>query len=181
MAEETPEHQEKKGGGIVKLAIIGVLLIVAAGGGFATYTFLIAPKLAPEDEAEMSELDEPGEYIPVAPVMVDFDDNFSNVIMEDPNLPASTLMYAVTLECNNQLTADLIMANMARFADMIAKLHDSRMRSELDDLKTLKNSIQNEIRQKSNAMLRQLQGGKGSEDILVTNVFHRTMIVDDKL
>jgi hypothetical protein len=89
-------------------------------------------------------------------------------------------MYGVTLECNNQVTADLIMANMARFADMISKLHDSRLRSELDDLKTLKISIQNDIRQKSNAMLRQLQG-KPNEDIMVTNVFHRTMIVDDKI
>lgn len=181
MAEETQEQnppENKGGGGVVKMLIALVLIAAAAGGGFATYSVLLAPMLADAEGEE--EPMAPKEYIPVAPVPVEFPEDFKNVIMDDPNIPASTLLYGVTLECNNQLTADLIAAHMARFVDMVATLHESRLRSELNDMRTFKKGIQSQIRQKANDILRQVQAAP-SEDIMVTNVYHRVIHVEDKL
>jgi hypothetical protein len=77
------------------------------------------------------------------------------------------------------VTAELIHAHEPRFIDMVSRLHDSRLRSELDDIQNLKTSIQREARQKANAILHQI-GGKHEEEPEVTNVFHRTLMVADQ-
>ena len=182
MSEEVKEGAQspeaKGGGGMVKIIILAVVLLGAGGGGFATYHFVLQPMLAAPDEEVM--VNDSSEYIPAVPAMLELPDNYVNVIMEEDHVPASTLLYAVTFECNDTATADLITLHLARFIDMISKLHDSRMRSELDDIKNLKISIQREARQKANAILKQLQE-KPSDDIMVTNVFHRMLMVSDQL
>ncbi len=181
MAEESKEQKSAGGGqsGIVKLVVAGVLILGAAGGGFATYKLVIA-KMLTVPEVEEEHAADPGEYIPEAPVMVDLPENFVNVIMEEPGIPASTLMYAVTFECNNESTAHVVEGHQQRFVDLVSKLHDSRMRSELDDIKLVKSSIQAELKQKANDLLHRLPG-EHEEELMITNVFHRTMVVDDKL
>lgn len=161
-----------------KLIVLAVVLLVAAGGGVATYWFVLAPMLS-EDGGEVVEAAE--REIPLHPVYVAFEDRFVNVIMDDPDVPASTLVYGVTFECNNQLTADLINAHLPRFVDMINKLHSSLTRDELDDTLLITESIQRQALQKANDILRKIQGEAGSPEIRVTAVSHQMFAVEDKL
>lgn len=181
MSEETPETQEqpseKGGGGIFKIAIAAVIILCAAGGGFGTYRFVLAPMLAPPETEEDRE---PKAYIPSNPVALDFIDNFVNVIMEEKGVPASTLVFAVTFECNNQATADFVSMHMARFTNLVNNLHQGRTREELDQLGNFEESVQRQLMQKANALLQRLQI-EPQEDIRITGVFHRVLMVDDKL
>lgn len=181
MSEETAETQEqpsaKGGGGIFKLAMMALIVLVAAGGGFATYQFVLAPMLAPPATEEETE---PREYVPLNPVAMDFQDNYVNVIMEEPGIPASTLVFAVTFECNNQETYDFIDMYMARFTNLVNNLHESTRRSELDDLREFEKGVQRDAMRQANALLQRVQA-EPKDDILVTGVFHRVLMVEDKL
>lgn len=183
MADEVNEEQEpqekpsKKGSGaIVKYGILALVVAVAGVAGFATFRLVLAPMLgAPEEE----EIEEARDLIPLNPAMIILQDSFVNVVREG-DLPASTLLFGVTLECNNQATADLISAYLPRFVDRINKLHDSRTRTELDDVLILKESIQRQALQKCNDILKRLQSTPDPE-IRVTAVFHHTFAVQDSL
>ena len=181
MSEETTEPSEqskaKGGGGIFKIAMAAVIILGAAGGGFATYKFVLGPMLAPPEAEEETE---PKAYIPANPVSLDFVDNFVNVIMEDKNVPASTLVFAVTFECNNQETADFVSMHMARFTNLVNNLHQSKSRGELDELSEFQDSVQRQAMQEANALLERLQS-EPNEDIRITGVFHRVLMVEDKL
>ena len=180
MAEEEQEQQPKDGkdgkgaGALIRMGIVAFVVLGAAVGGFVTFQFVLAPMLADEDGGEEAE---PKTTIPLNPVTIAFDDSFVNVMRED-EAPASTLVYGVTLECNNQMTADVVEAYLPRFVDMIGKLHDSRTRSELDDVLSLKESIQRQALQKCNAMLKKMQDDPDPA-IRITAVFHHTFAVQD--
>ena len=161
---------------IIRLGVGIAAILVAVLAGLLPFRLVLAPPLrAPE----MAEMDEDYDPIPVHPVMFMLDTAFVNVVREG-DFPAATLMFGVTLECNNQLTADLIGMHRARFVDMIIKLHDSRTRVELDDTLALKISIQRQAMQKCNDLLRRLQASPDSE-VRVTAVFHHTFTVQDPL
>lgn len=175
--EQQPEPQPEPGkgiGGLIRMGIVAFVVLGAAVGGFVTFKFVLAPMLAEEDGATEAE---PKTTIPLNPVIIAFDDSFVNVMRED-DAPASTLVYGVTLECNNQITADVVDAYRPRFIDMIGKLHDSRTRAELDDVLSLKESIQRQALQKCNAMLKSMQETPDPE-IRITAVFHHTFAVQD--
>lgn len=176
--KDTPEPAPKKGGIVGKIAVIGTVLAIAAAGGVATYWFVLAPMLSTdgEDVVEAAPRD-----IPLNPVYVALEDRFVNVIMNDPATPASTLVYGVTLECNNQMTADLVKAHMPRFVDMINKLHSSITRDELDDTLLITESIQRQALQKANDILERIQGEPVNPEIRVTAVSHQMFAVEDKL
>lgn len=181
MSDDAPEVQEeqesKKGGGIFKIAIAALIVVLAAGGGFGTYLFLLAPMLAPpEDEVDS----EPREYIPMAPVSFDFDPDYVNVIMEDENVPASTLVYQVSFECNNQGTFDLIERHKRRFTSLVRSLHLSQERAVLDDTASFEKTVHRIALQQANDLLTKLQE-KPNAEIRVTAVFHLNLMVDDKL
>jgi hypothetical protein len=93
-------------------------------------------------------------------------------------MPASILVYGVSVECNNAETATLVQTHLARFVDIINKLHDSRTRSELDNTLLMKESIQRQAVQKSNDLLRRLQE-KPRDDIKITAVLHQKFAVQD--
>lgn len=180
MSEEANEEQQQpeKGnrGNLITIVIALIVVIVAVVGGLLTYRLVIAPMLAPPEEATEQEK---YEEIPLNPVMVAFEDSFVNV-MREQDLPASTLLFGVTLECTNQETADLIELHRVRFKDMISKLHDSRTRAELDDVLLLKESIQKQAKQKCNDLLKRLMGDANPE-MRITAVFHSTFAVQDQI
>ena len=176
--KEAPEAEPKTGGMMGKIVVLAVILLVAAGGGVATYLLVLAPMLA-EDGGEVVEAAQ--REIPLNPVYVAFEDRFVNVIMDDPAMPASTLVYGVTFECTNQLTADIINAHLPRFVDMINKLHSSLTREELDDTLLITESIQRQALQKANDILRKIQGEMVNPEVRVTAVSHQMFAVEDKL
>lgn len=181
MAEEVEAPQEappaSSGGGVGKILAVAGILLVAAIAGLTTYLFVIAPRL--EDSEKVAEEEEQVEYIPATPFTIEFPQTAVNVI-RDGEAPASTLLFGVTLECENQATQSLIEQHRARFLDTINKLHDSRTRSELDDVLLIKESIQRQALQKSNDILQRVQADP-DETIRITAVFHHTFVVQDSL
>lgn len=178
MADEVSEEgaEEKSGGGVSKILLVLGVVLVAAIGGLSTYLFVLKPLL---DDTEVAIQVDPEDVIPFAPVELEFPQTPVNV-MREGQLPASTLLFGVTLECENFETAELVTAHRARFVDMINKLHDSRTRAELDDTLLIKESIQAQILQKANAILARLQA-EPSKSIRITDVFHHTFVVQDAL
>ena len=177
MAEEAKKTEEpaEASGGISKLLLPVGLVLVAAIGGLATYLFVLSPMLAVDPNEEQARAAE--DALPAQPVFVSLPDGFVNVI-RDGEMPASILVYGVSLECNNDATALLVQTHLARFVDIISKLHDSRTRSELDDTLLMKESIQRQAVQKSNDLLRRLQE-KPRDDIKITAVLHQKFAVQD--
>lgn len=181
VAEEEQQQEEVKeessGGGIGGIiAIIGVLL-VAAIAGVSVYLFVLAPRLDSGDDAVAGEDGDSG-YIPAAPAMIEFPTTFVNVLREG-EMPSSTLMFGVTLECENLETVALVEIHHARFVDTISKRHDSRTRSELDDVLQIKTSIQRQLLQELNDILERVQE-EPDEAIAITAVFHHTFAVQDQ-
>ncbi len=175
-AKKDAAPAEASGGGLGKFLLPVGLVLVAAIGGLATYLFVLAPMLA-QDESSVEAKATTDELMPSAPAMITLPDGFVNV-MRDGEMPASILVYGVSLECNNQATADIVNAHLARFIDIINKLHDSRTRSELDDTLLMKESIQRQATQKANDLLRRLQQ-EPDDTIRITAVLHHKFAVQD--
>ena len=178
MADEINKEgaEEESGGGVSKIILVLGVVLVAAIGGLSTYLFVLKPML---DDTEVALQVSSEDAIPVAPVELEFPQTPVNV-MREGQAPAATLLFGVTLECNNAETADLVSSHRARFVDMINKLHDSRTRSELDDTLLIKESIQRQALQKANDILTRLQENP-SESIRITSVMHHTFVVSDAL
>ncbi len=185
MAEETNEETEnqasKKGGLMGKLIPLAAVLLFLIVGA-AVYMFVISPRLAadPSDEAAAQDMESTNSDLPLQPAMVvTLDSNFVN-LMRDGDSPAPMLIYGVKLECNDQATLDLVVANQHRFEDMIMKLHDSRTRDELDDILAFKESVQKQALQKANDILKRLQGDNPAENVKITKVLHYQLAVQDQ-
>jgi len=185
MAEETNEEgqeQEPKKGGMLGKLIPLMAVLVFLGIGAALYLFVIAPRLVDDttDAAAAEEMDNPDGDLPAQPAMVvTLDSNFVN-LMRDGDSPAPMLVYGVKLECNDQATMDLVVANQHRFEDMIMKLHDSHTRDELDDILAFKESVQKQALQKANDILKRLQGDNPAENVKITKVLHYQLAVQDQ-
>jgi flagellar basal body-associated protein FliL len=185
MAEETNEEgqeQEPKKGGILGKLIPLMAVLVFLGVGAAVYLFVIAPRLTDDttDDAAAEEMENPDGDLPMQPAMVvTLDSNFVN-LMRDGDSAAPMLIYGVKLECNDQATMDLVVANQHRFEDMIMKLHDSHTRDELDDILAFKESVQKQALQKANDILKRLQGDNPAENVKITKVLHYQLAVQDQ-
>jgi hypothetical protein len=108
---------------------------------------------------------------------VDFDEMTVTVIMPSPDMPASILMFQVTLECTNAATAGLIEANKTKFAAKIRELHSYKKRAELDNPQ-LAQDILKAVVQESNALLQAITG-KPSEKSRVKDAYHVKFFVQD--
>jgi len=156
------------------LIVVASVVLVAVVCGILTYKLAIAPMFA-EDQPEEDK--EP--KIPGSVVSVPFEQGIATVIMPDPDIPASQLLFRVTLDCRNLKTATLIEAHKPRFEAMIHELHEFRTRKELTD-PLVKESIEKQALQKANEILRQLQE-EPDPTIEVIDVFHVEFLVHDSL
>ena len=181
MAEEVNEERPEKesSGAIGKIVLVLGVVLVAAIGGLTTYLFVLKPMLEEAAAVAASEQVSNEDPIPLMPVEVEFPQKPVNVI-RDGQAPAAMLLFGVTLECENEATAELVRRHQARVVDMVNKLHDSRTRAELDDVLLIKESIQRQARQKGNDILRRLQEDP-DDNIRITDVFHHTFVVNDPL
>jgi len=135
--------------------------------------FVLAPLFVAESE-------EKSYTVPKNATTVAFDSRFVNVVMPDPDMPASTLVFQVTLECLNPTTADLVIAHQPRFYDILVKLHTSLGREELNDSRSIMDSIQRQALQQCNGALVMILG-KEDPDYRITDVFHENFSVQDQL
>lgn len=182
MADEVKaEEQEKTGSGgggkLKKILVIAGAVILPVIAAAVVFMFVISPMLNKSNEDKEDEKKEI--KIPITVVTVRFDSAFATVLKSDPELPASQLMFTVDLECLNTTTQNLVMAHRPRFTHMINSLHEFRTREELDD-RLVKETIEKQILQKANAILRQLQE-EPTDEIKVTAVFHVQWVVHDSM
>lgn len=156
MAED-PKVEEggaKKSSPILKhLILLGIAILVPVIIGLLAYKFFVAPKLGMEVMVEAPVDDFPP--FPATMVAVDFDKMNVSVQTEDPDLIAPLLIMQVSLSCADDMTAAKIMEKKQYFAAEILKLHQGRTRKELND-PLVKNSILEQIRQRSNILLKRL-------------------------
>lgn len=166
MAEEQPqvEAQPPKKGGIVKTLIIVVILIVvgSALAVAASWWLISEPAAVVEDN---------GDKLSPEAVAIPIGQMEKTLVMPADHLgPASLLIVMLTLEANNQATADLVEKYKPRFLDMIGTVHEGLTREQIDD-PMIKESVRKQIELESNAMLRQMQP-VASPDIRITGVFY---------
>ncbi len=158
--------------GLVMIAVIGALLV---------FKFVVLPVMGGSDEVQPTTDDlEIPTMIPAAAVALSFDDKYVEVIMEDPDMPASLLMYAVTLICANQDTADLVEKHRPFFENMLLDLHESHTREELKETKSLvKETIQKRALQKANELLGRFE--EPSKDVVILDVLHTNFAMTDMM
>lgn len=183
MADEQKAPEAAEAGGGMKKMLRGVglivgVVVVAAVGGLAAFFFVLKPMLQADASAEETL---PDDLIPLGAVEVSFDVNFVNLIMPDEDMPTSTLLYSITLSCADQATADIINAHKARFSDTIVKLHDGHLRADvMTDPRVLKESIQKQVVQECNRLLKRLAPGPGAP-MEVLAALHTQFAVSDSI
>ena len=175
--ENNAEEEGKKKGGKLGLIIMLVIILIAAGGGFAVYKMFIAPKFA--DEEMLPEPEEPKNPIPLMPFNYEFAMSTVN-LMRDSDGESGILLYQVSFECNDELTKITVETYKPRFADMINKLHASRTRDEVDDILQFQLSVQRQMKQRANDMLKEMtpEDYEGPP-LLVTGVYHISCMATD--
>lgn len=181
MSDEQPVVPAPRKSSFVSMLIwLGVAGLVAAIAAVLLYVFVLKSLLSGGEGEELATA-QTGDKLNPDAVTVDFEESVASVKMpEDSQLPSALLSFAVSLECNNQLTADLVQKHKARFTDMINRQHEFRTRAELDDPR-VKAGIQKTILMEANTILKQLQPGPIDPSIRVTDVFHRRFLVTDQL
>jgi flagellar basal body-associated protein FliL len=168
MTDEIQVPSEKKGIAKKLLPVIGVV-VVAAAGAVAVYLFVLSPRLNPQAEGE--------ETIPQDAQWLELEEGVVSIEREDADIPASTLLYQVSLHCANEKTVGLIQEDMPWFLNMIRRLHSNRTREEVDDPLVVE-SIEKQALAKANNRLEQLQEAP-EEDVRVIEVIHKKFVVTD--
>ncbi len=142
------------------------VLLVMAIAALALFKFVVLPRLTGD-----SETDTGLEYDPIQIVAVPFDESYSALLMNDPDLPQSTLLYEVSFDCSNQITADLVTSHKAQFTNMLRRLHSNKKRDEVLDDPLLPETIQKQAVQEANSILIELQGNAIPENRIIS-VYH---------
>lgn len=176
MAEEKKpapegEGEESSRSPIFTIAIVAVILIVPTAAAFLTFRFA-AQALNP-DGRTTQQVDT--DRIPDTVQTVQFDQQFAAVLRDSEEFPASTFAFKLAFDVATPQTAALIERHRARFNAMIIDQHSFRSRAELDD-PLVKQSIQRNVRDKANELLRRLGA---SEQDRVIDVFHEQYVVQD--
>ncbi len=176
MADEQPKSP--RGGFKKKLLALVVALAMPAVAAAGVYYFVVHPILT-QEEARAG--DEAEDRISESAVTLSMDESFATVNMSNTDIPASLLLFKVSLECANQETADLVRRHEARFVDMINGLHSFRKRETLNDAR-IKEEIQQEAIRRANAILERLpRTANPNVDYRITDVFHQRFAIQDQI
>ena len=179
MADEVKEEKVRTPGRKKKIIVLASVIILPIIAAVVVYFFVIGPMLSGPSGVENEDEGEQEAKISVSVVTVSFDSQMATVLKSNPELPASQLMFIVALECNNQVTADLVLKHKPRFTHEINNLHEFRTREELDD-RLVKETIEKQILQKANSILKQLQA-EPDKEIKVVAVFHEQWVIHDSM
>lgn len=162
-----------------KLLGLAMALIVPALAAGGVYYFVVHPMLT-QEEARAGE-EERGDRISESAVTLSMEESFATVNMSNTNIPASLLLFKVSLECANPETAELVNSHKVRFVDMINGLHSFRKRETLNDAR-IKEEIQQEAIRRANAILERLPKPDASNaEYRITDVFHERFAIQDQI
>jgi flagellar basal body-associated protein FliL len=177
---EAPAKEAPKGSLMGKLGLYLGVAVVAAGLAVAVFLFVLKPKLSAEPGAEgkTSEAKKGGKEAEEKVTSFQFEPAMATVLMSDPAMPASLLMYQVSMECANEKTAAMVKEHKSKLASMLADLHSFRRREELNEPQT-KKSIEKVALQKANDIL-QTYLEKPDPKIKIIEIFHESFVVEDK-
>lgn len=179
MSEERNEGAapQAKGGGMGKLIALVVVLLLAVGGGFGVYKFVLQPKLGDEKEGKEEKHEEEGDKIPETAKNAPFDDFMVTVLPAEKSKPAPLLLFSMSLLCSNEECSKLVEKDKDYFKEMLLKLHSYKNREELDD-PLIQETIKKDALRLANERLRKLQM-KPNEEFKILDVFHTKWTVVD--
>lgn len=166
VAEETSSRSP-----LFTIAIVAAIIIVPTVLALITLRVATQGLIEPGEAAEQTTND----LIPDSIQTVQFDQQYTAVLRDSEDFPASTFAFKVALDVTTPQTAALIDRHRPRFNDMIISVHSFRTRNELDD-PLVKQSIQRSVRDNANDILRRLGA---SENDRVVDVFHEQYVVQD--
>ena len=175
-------------GSILRFIIPAVLILAAAAGGGATYLFVLAPMLHPEEHpteeetgghGQGAEGEDDEEEISLHSAVVSFDEQNVNLNREG-DLPAAIMVYKVSLEVSNPETQLIVDAPnfKPRFLEKIQKPHLSKTRAEVDDAKVFQASSARVIKQQCNDLLRRLQEEPLDENRITAVFYDKFLVID---
>ena len=173
---KAPKEEPKKSSGLIfKVAIVTVILCIPGILAVVVFKLVLQPQMARDVTPEIARRVD--DVIPLEAVTIPFDQTFATALQESSDVPASILMYQVSLECSNKETAALVTKHKSRFASMINDVHQFRSRAELDD-RQVKLNMEKEIKVKANEILRRAQSEPKSANQILA-VFHDVYTVKD--
>lgn len=142
-AEEQEQEQQKKGPGfIVPLAIWLGVALVAAGGGYGVFRWVLQPRMTIEDEAADKVPDLPGVIYNMEQMTV----NISG------DMGPEFLLIQLSLECLDQAASDGVETNKARIYSALNALLSAKRVEDTQGV-VAQERLQREIRDKVNAVL----------------------------
>jgi flagellar basal body-associated protein FliL len=174
MAEEAKAAPAaKKSGGMGKIIVMLVLVLVSMGGGMALYKFVLGPRLEGDKAAQKeqkAEEEETSDAIPETAIPFDFDEAQAAVQAADPNASTSVLLYKTSMICANEETKALVEKNKQWFVSMLDGLHRNRTKDELNNPEVEKSMLE-QAREQANSLLRRLQA-KPNPEFKIIQVLH---------
>lgn len=174
MADETQPNEgveeSSSRSPVFTIAIVAAIIIVPTV--LALVTLQLATRTIASAPAADGNVDD---RIPTSIQTVQFEQQYTAVLRESEDFPASTFAFKVAIDVTTPQAAALIDRHRPRFNDMIIGVHSFRSRNELDD-PLVKQSIQRNIRDQANDILRRLGA---SENDRVVDVFHEQYVVQD--
>jgi len=157
---------------VFTIAIVAAIIIVPTALALLTLRFATQGLAGP---GGVNGAPVANDLIPASVQTVQFDQQYTAVLRESEDYPASTFAFKVAFDVTSPQTAALIDRHRARFHATIVEVHSFRSRAELED-PLVKQSIQRNIRDKANELLRRLGA---SESDRVLDVFHEQYVVQD--
>lgn len=143
-AEEQEQEQQKKGPGfVVPLAICLGVAVVAAGGGYGVFRWVLQPRMTIEEDAEEVPPDEPGVIYNMEQMTVNISGDMGNEF----------LLTKISFECVDQAAFDRVEANKARIRSALNALLSAKSVNDTQGV-VAQERLQREIRDKVNAVLR---------------------------
>lgn len=171
--QQQPAPKAAKGGLVKTIGLAAGVLVVAIVAAVLVWLMVLNPMLNKKEGPE------PDPGIPETAQWYSFEESTVHVVMPPgSNLPASYLLYQVDLLVSDAETAAVIEGNLAWFEDEIRKLHSHLSRESLDE-PMLEESIQAQILQRCNEVLKSIMGDKMGEH-RVLEVKHRKFSVVDQ-
>ena len=158
---------------VFTIAIAAAIIIVPTIMAFVTYRFATQRMADPSTAGNVPTV--ANDRIPDSVQTIQFDQQYTAVLRESEEYPASTFAFKVAFDVTSPQAVATIDRHRARFHAMIIEVHSFRSRAELED-PLVKQSIQRNIRDRANELLRRL-GATDRDRVL--DVFHEQYVVQD--
>lgn len=145
-AEGQEQEQQKKGPGfVVPLAIWLGVAVVAAGGGYGVFRWVLQPRMTIEDDAEGA-----GDVLDLPGVIYNMEQMTVNILGDMGN---EFLLTKISFECIDQAAYDRVEMNKAQIRSALNAMLSAKSVNDTQGV-VAQERLRREIRDKVNAVLR---------------------------